>query len=193
MVQHHPADARHRGHAFELGDRVVDGRTGQDGEAEEPIGILDGELLREPVVVPARERDVGLVGDRGDVEGALPGHRGEQQLGVDAVGVHLGEALFRVARADEAVGVGEPRRLEVLPPAPGREVQAERHGLRLAGHQPRVAAAGELHDLRDVLAELGVDEGLPQVRRHLEVGIGRHDLVVAHENPLAPRRDTPTW
>ena len=46
LVQHDATHARHGGDALEFGDRVLDRRAREYCEAEQPIGILRGVLLR---------------------------------------------------------------------------------------------------------------------------------------------------
>ena len=160
---------------------VAAGRMARPSRRSGSVGRV---LLRQPVVVAAGEATYASARDGGGVERALARHGREEELGVDAVLVHLGQPLLGVTGADQALVVGDARGLQVLQAPTGGEVEAERDGLALARHQPGVAAVGQLHHLGHELLELLVDVGAPQVGRHLEVRVGRDDLVVAHRVPL---------
>ena len=92
----------HLGDAVHLLHRLVDAAVGQAGEADMAVGVMAAEFLQ-PVVVDAQHlvRGFHVVELRGGAEDAV------DDLGVDAVRLHVLEAQMRVAAAELALlGIG---------------------------------------------------------------------------------------
>ena len=166
-------DARHRGHALHLGDRVLDADRRDERGAAEAVGRV-GAHLGEVVVVDAGHGELEVAVGRVDhpVEAV-----GEEQLGVDAVEVERVDARLGVV----ATGV------DVLEPAPdpllvGRAPRArapvERARRVAAREDPRVALVEVLHAGHLIPVLRGRVRG-PQIGRVHQVAVGRDQPVVA--------------
>ena len=166
-----------------LGDRVVDIGDRDHPHADQPVGRDRAIFLGEPVVVAADHRLVDLVMRDVAPEDGPGDHRCEQDLGVHAVLVLLLDPLLGRAGAG---GVGDPE-AEGLPGtlgAAGAQVEKIRLQQRLPFDHQRIAAIRQMDGVRRAVAVFLRHPMHPALRRHFEVPIRRHQIVLPrHTGP----------
>ena len=171
-----------------LGDRVIDIGDRDDTHANETVGRDGAILLGEPVVVAADHRLVDLVmGDIAPEDGAGD-HRREQHLGVHAVLVLLADALLRRAGAG---GVGDLEAKGLPGPLGAAGAQVEEIGFqqRLTLDHQRVTAIRQMHGVRRAVAVFLRHPVHPALRRHLEMPVARHQIILPRHSNLRPESE----
>jgi hypothetical protein len=171
--------------------RGVDIAVGQAGEANLAVGIVAAEIA-EPVVVDAQHLVGRLVvlDARGDAQDA------EDDLGVDAVLLHLLDPQMRVAGAALAAlaGVVEPRFGHLVDPVvlPRDERRADRTDCARNAHDDSglghpAWAVSALLDIGHAVLQFPRRPGGEEVRRQpwqVEMAIGRNPAVLHGETSL---------
>ena len=148
-------------------------------------GIMRPGLVRAPVfehpVVPGAGDGDGELGVFGDLVDALAGEAGQErreaQRRVDAVEIHVAQAVLDVPRA--AAHVFEASRIEavLVDRAAGDRVEPD-VGHHLAVEEPRLDTV-DVDDARRTIGELGRHATFERVRR-------LDDVVVARDHQIAP-------
>src|SRR5581483_5713706 len=100
-----------------------------------------------------------------------------EELGVDAVGVHVGEARGRIEVAGADRVVGEPGRPELEPALARGRHETDGAPAIAAVEEPHVGVA-VAYDPRRALAEARRHALLPHARRLVDVRVGVDDRVV---------------
>ena len=160
-----------------LGDRVVDIGDRNDPHADEAVGRYGAIFLGEPVVVAADHCFVDFVmGDIAPEDGAGD-HRREQDLGVHAVLVLLPDALLGRAGAG-GVGDLEAKGLPGSLGAAGAQIEEIGLQQRLPLDHQRVAAIRQMNGVRRAVAVFLRHPMHPPLRRHFEMPVGRHQIVL---------------
>ncbi len=163
--------------------QCVDGGVDPDGrdlcQPDQPFRIGRAELLEQEVVVrlDAGEDEVLVVVTEEVAHGAL---RREQQLGVDAVEIHVRKARLPVVATGSRLLVGDPVPPELVERHPRCRDQADRVGLASDRGLPRVAALGVLDELRRLVLVLRGQPVGPDVRGLEDVAVGVDDSVLHH-------------
>ena len=174
------ADARHGvdpdaahsqiGAALHLLDRRVDTESGNTAEADQPIRRLLDELAGQPVVVRLHAGQVEFgIGVRKEV--AHHARRAEQHLGIDAVGILLGEAGVGVKVPLIGGGKGHARPADFIVFSARRGIDADRSRRDVGRELPGLAAVAVGDDARAFVVELLGHVLGPDVRRLEDVGI----------------------
>ena len=168
-----------------LGDRQIDRLQWQHRHTEQAVGIRLA-VIGEPAVISA----AGRSGELGVMDRA--GEQAEARIeegGVDAVGIHIRDALVRIEPARLAVLILHRVVDDTLPgadradPADAALAVADRV---LLDDEPLFAVL-LLDDPRRPVAERRVDVFVPEVQRLEDVTVGVDDVVSATHNP-APFR-----
>src|SRR6516225_6499249 len=165
-----------------LCDREVDRLQRQHSDTEQAVRIGLA-IVGEPAVVGSARRSGELrimYGPRKQAEARI------KEGGVDAIGVHVGDALVRVEPAGLAVLVGHRVGLDDTLPRPYRADPANAE-LAVADHvllddEPLLAVLA-LFDPRRPVAELRIDIFVPKVQRLEDVPVGIDDVVGATHMP----------
>src|SRR6516164_2268137 len=164
-----------------LGDREVDRLQWQHRDAEQAIGIGLA-IIGEPAVVGAARRsgELGVLNRAGEQAEAWI-----EEGGVDAVGIHVGDALVRIKPARLSVLILHrvvddtlPRPDRANPPDAALAV-ADRV---LFDDEPLLAVLA-LDDPRRAVAKFRIDVFVPEIQRLEDVPIGIDDVVSATHNP----------
>ena len=169
-----------------LGDRQIDRLQWQHRDTEQAVGIGLA-VIGEPAVVGAAGRGGELrVLDRA-------GEQAEARIkegGVDAVGIHVGDALVRIEPARLAVLILHRVVDDALPrpdradPADAALAVADRV---LLDDEPLLAVLA-FDDPRRAVAELRIDVFVPQIQRLEDVPVGVDDIVSATHTQLLSGR-----
>src|SRR5215831_14878294 len=159
-------------------DRVRHRWHWQHRHAEQPVGVGTA-VIGKPAVIGAAQRG----GEVGVVHGAgKEPHAWIEKGGVDAVEIHVGDALVRVEPARPALLISQlGRRDSALPRADAAD--AAEAALRVTGRallndQPALTAL-LLDKAWRPIAVLGVGVFVPQVERLQDVAVGVDDVVNA--------------
>ncbi len=163
--------------AFALRSASIDVSMPSDGICARPIkrcGVGRAELLEQEVVVrlDAREDEVVVVVTEEVRHRAL---RREQDLGVDAVAVHVLDALFAVVATGACFFVGDAEPPELVERHARRRHETDRVGITPDRREPRVTTLGVLDQLRRLFLELGRQPVVPDVGRLEDVAVGVDD------------------
>ena len=169
-----------------LGDRQIDRLQRQHRDAEQAVGIGLA-VIGEPAVIGAAGRgSERRVLDRAREEAEARIKKG----GIDAVGIHVGDALVRVEPAGLAVLVRHRVALDDALPRADRADAADAEPAvadRVLLHNEPLFAVLTLDDPRRPVAEGRVDVFVPKIERLEDVAVGIDDVVNATHNP-APFR-----
>ena len=179
---------------MDLPDRLLDIAIGQTGKADLALRVVTAEI-DEPVIVDAQHlvRRLAVVEPRGSPEDAV------DDLGVDAVAIHVLDPQMRVGRAANVLlSVLEEAELGHLVDAIVLAGDIGRTARTDAVFEPEIGAVfgDPLRTLRPVLdighAVLEIaarlrDEQIRRHPRHIEVAVGRYPAVL-HVLPRARLR-----
>ncbi len=168
-----------------LGDRQIDRLQGQHRDAEQAVGIGPA-IIGEPAVVGAAGRGGEFrVVDRTGEQAEARVEKG----GIDAVVIHVRDALVRVEAAGLAVLVGHRVGLDdALPRADGTDpadAGAAVADRMLLDDQPLLAVLA-LDDARRPVAEFRIDVFVPQIERFEDVGVRVYHVVSVLHCRLRP-------
>src|SRR6516164_10699522 len=164
-----------------LGDREVDRLHRQHGDTEQTVGIGLAVIGEPAVIGPAsRGSELRVMYRAGEQAEARI-----EEGGVDAVGIHVGDALVRIEPAWLPVLILHRVVDDTLPrsdradPADAALAVADH---MLLDHEPLLAVLA-LDDPRRAVAELRIDVSVPQIQRLEDVPIGIDDVVSATHMP----------